>query len=111
VRFRPRELSLLVDYRQDGGVTRISYVRNTFRFNCDWRRRLFATSFTATCEMVVTGRADEPHPISGRQSFDSRDAFYDKVDYFLDPGFWEDYNIIEPSESLDEAIGKLLKRK
>ena len=111
VRFRPRELSLLVDYRQDGDVTRISYVRNTFRFNCDWRRRLLATSFTATCEMVVTGRADEPLPISGRQSFDSHDAFYDKVDYFLDPDFWEDYNIIEPSESLDQAINKLLKRR
>ena len=49
--------------------------------------------------------------IKGRDYFDSRDAFYDKVDYFLDPLFWEDYNIIEPSVSLDEAIDKLLKRK
>lgn len=113
VRFRPRELSTLIDYRYDQGVTRISYIRNTFRFNCDWKRRLFATSFTACCEMVVTdhepakGRA----PISGRDSFDSRDAFYDKVDFFLDPLFWEDYNIIEPSVSLDEAIDKLLKKR
>ena len=113
VRFRPRELSTLIDYRYDQGVTRISYIRNTFRFNCDWKRRLFATSFTACCEMVVTdhepakGRA----PISGRDSFDSRDAFYDKVDFFLDPLFWEDYNIIEPSVSLDEANDKLLKKR
>lgn len=110
VRFRPRELSLLIDYKQDDGVTRISYVRNTFRFNCDWKRRLFATSFTAVCEMVVTDRAEEAHPIDGRQSFDSRDAFYDKVDYFRDPDFWRDYNIIEPSESLDRAITRLVKR-
>ena len=110
VRFRPRELLLLIDYKQDDGVTRISYVRNTFRFNCDWKRRLFATSFTAVCEMVVTDRAEEAHPIDGRQSFDSRDAFYDKVDYFRDPDFWRDYNIIEPSESLDRAITRLVKR-
>ena len=111
--FRPRELTTTVDYRYDNGVTRISYIRNLFRFNCDWKRRLFATSFTACCEMVVTDH--EPAagrlPIKGRDYFDSRDAFYDKVDYFLDPLFWEDYNIIEPSVSLDEAIDKLLKRK
>jgi len=111
VRFRPKELSCLVDYRYENGVTRISYIRNTFRFNCDWKRRLFATSFTAYCEMVVTDKTNENvQPISGRSSFDSRDAFYDKVDYFRDPNFWEDYNIIEPTVSLDEAIGKLMKK-
>ena len=111
VRFKPRELSLLVDYKQEGGVTRISYIRNTFRFNCDWRRRLLATTFTAVCEMVVTDRtAASTPPISGQASFNSRATFYDRVDYFLDPDFWEDYNIIEPSESLDHAIGKLMKK-
>lgn len=112
VRFRPKELSFLIDYRYEEGVTRLSYVRSTFRFNCDWKRRLFATSFTAVCEMVVTDKTDrDVHPISGRHTFDSRDAFYDKVDYFLDPNFWEDYNIIEPTETLDRAIGRLLKRR
>ena len=111
VRFRPKELTTLIDYRYEDGVTHISYIRNTFRFNCDWRRRLFATSFTASCELVVTERdSTDVHTISGRASFDSRDAFYDRVDYFRDPVFWKDYNIIEPSESLDRAIGKLLKR-
>jgi hypothetical protein len=111
VRFRPRELTTLVDYRQEDGVTRISYVRNTFRFNCDWRRRLFATSFTACCEMVVTGHtAHGARPIKGRDSFDQRDAFYDRVDYFRDANFWQDYNILEPTETLDRAIDKLLKK-
>ena len=111
VRFRPKEMSLLVDYRYDNGLTHISYVRATFRFNCDWKRRLFATSFTAFCEMAVTGRTNrDVHPIRGRDSFDQRDAFFDKVDYFRDPVFWQDYNIIEPTESLDHAIGRLLKK-
>ena len=111
VKFRPKELSTLIDYRYENGKTHISYIRNTFRFNCDWKKRLFATSFSAFCEMVITDRTDQDvRPISGRDSFDSRDSFYDKVDYFRDPHFWEDYNIIEPSESLDKAIGKLLKK-
>lgn len=112
VRFRPKELSLLIDYRTDGDVTRISYVRTNFRFNCDWRRRLFATSFAVSCETAVTSHDDQlAQPISGRESFDQHDAFYDKVEYFRDPAFWEDYNIIEPTVSLDRAIDRLLKKR
>lgn len=111
VRFKPRELSTVVDYRYDEGVTRISYLRNIFRFNCDWKRRLFSTSFTATCEMAVTdSQSDDVQPIANRSSFDSRDAYYDKVEYFLDPEYWSNYNIIEPSESLDKAIKRLVSK-
>ena len=111
VRFKPRELSTVVDYRYEEGVTRISYLRNTFRFNCDWKRKLFSTSFTATCEMAVTdSQSDHVQPIASRNSFDSHDAYYDKVEYFLDPDYWSNYNIIEPSESLDKAIKRLVSR-
>ena len=111
VKFKPRELSSVVDYRYEDGVTRISYLKNTFRFNCDWKKRLFATSFTATCEMVVTdSSSSDIRPIGTRSSFDSRDSYYDKVEYFLDPDYWSSYNIIEPSESLDKAIQKLVSK-
>ena len=109
VKFKPRELSCVIDYRYEDGVTRISYLRNIFRFNCDWKKRLFSTSFTATCEMVVTdSQSNDVQPIASRNSFDSRDAYYDKVEYFMDPEYWSQYNIIEPSESLDKAIKKLV---
>jgi len=113
LRFRPKEMSLVIDYRTGtDGVTRLSYLRTTMRFNCDWRRRLFATSFAAFCEMAVTSTSGEDvQPIRGRASFDQRDAFFDRVDYFRDPAFWEDYNIIEPTESLDKAVSRLLKRR
>ncbi len=111
VRFKPKELSCLIDYRTENGTTYLSYIRNTFRFDCDWKRKLFSTTFTASCEMVVTDRSqNRAHPLSGRVSFDSRDRFFDRVQYFEDPSFWEDYNIIEPTETLDKAIDKLLKQ-
>ena len=83
------------------------------RFNCDWKRRLFASPFTTVSEMVVTDRrqiGDEAKRPKGRNSFGIRDRFYDKVEYFEDPDFWADYNIIEPTESLQNAIGKLKKK-
>ena len=111
VKFKPRELSCVIDYRYEDGVSRISYLRNIFRFNCDWKKRLLATSFTATCEMVVTdSESQDVQPIANRSSFDSKDAYYDKVEYFMDPEYWSQYNIIEPSESLDKAIRKLVSK-
>jgi len=114
LRFRPRELTVIVVYETDErGVTRMSYVRNVMRFNCDWKRRLFASSFTTVSEMVVTERlrqGRDAKPPKGRSSFGIRERFYDRVEYFNDPAFWEDYNIIEPTESLEHAINKLKKK-
>ena len=63
-------------------------------------------------ELVVTDRKEENIiPIKGRNSFYQRDSFFDKVEFFEDPDFWADYNIIEPTESLEDAIDKLRKKK
>lgn len=115
LRFRPKLLSMTIVYTTDKlGVTRMSYVRNEMRFNCDWRRRLFAHTFTTVSEMVVTDRLQhgkEARRPRGRSSFGLRDRFYDKVEYFDDPDFWADYNIIEPTETLENAIGRLRKER
>ena len=112
VRFKPKELTLLVNYRQDEGMSHISYIRSTFRFNCDWKRRLFSTGFTAVNEMVVTDRQPcDKNPIPRKESFGQRDSFSQMVNNFNDPDFWKDYNIIEPTESLEKAIKKLKKTR
>ena len=111
--FRPRQLTMVVGYTTDlQGVTRMSYLRNEMRFKCDWKRRLFASAYTTVSEMVVTDRlavGREAKRPGGRSSFGLNDRFYDRVDYFDDPDFWVDYNIIEPTESLEHAIGRLKK--
>lgn len=114
LRFRPKLLSMTIVYSTDDkGITRMSYIRNEMRFNCDWKRRLFASTYTAVSELVVTDRLatgkDAKRP-KGRSSFDKHDRFYDKVEFFDDPDFWAGYNIIEPTESLEHAIGKLKKK-
>ncbi len=97
LRFRPRELTMTIVYNTDEqGIAHMSYVRNEMRFNCDWKRRLFASPFTTVCEMVVTDRQQKGDGVKrprGRSSFGLRDRFY-----------------IEPTESLENAIDKLKKR-
>lgn len=112
LRFTPHEMSISIDYKTDGGVTRLNYIRNVIRFRCDWSRRLFKSNFTVVSEMVVTDRTEgeDVRPIRGRDTFNRRDNFYDKVVYFNDPHFWGDENIIEPTEDLLQGIEKIKQR-
>lgn len=111
MKFKPRELSVLINYRTEDGVTRISYVRCTIRFSCDWRKRLSGTQFTAVNEMVVTNRQEgEATRIPRGESFRETESLFDKSSLYLDPEFWKDYNIIEPSESLEHALGRLKRQ-
>lgn len=111
LKFKPKELSMVVTYVRDGEFSRINYLRTQMRFNCDWKRKLFSTSFTAVTEMVVTDQLSEVKGKPEIGTFGSRDLFFDKVGMFDDPHFWADYNIIEPTESLEQAVEKLKKRR
>ena len=112
LRFSPKELRVIVDYKTDNGVTRINYIRNEIRFRCDWKRRLFKSNFAVVSEMVVTDRREGEgvKPIRFRDSFNRRDNFYDRVVYFEDPDFWGNENIIEPTEDLMKGIEKIKRR-
>jgi hypothetical protein len=111
LRFTPREASMVITYRKgENGKFRLGYFRSTMRFGCDWRRRLFQTNYTAVNELVVTDLREPATPIDRKDIFRVSDIMNDKAAEFLDPDFWEDYNIIEPSESLEHAIGRLKKQ-
>ena len=70
----------------------------------------FRTNFSVTEEMAVTdhkngGIAIEP---AGRVRF--RDVLSDRVADFTDSSFWEDYNIIEPDQSIDVLVRKIVRQ-
>lgn len=111
LRFKPVELSYFVNYKQRDGLTYLSYIRNGIRFKCDWKRRLFSTNYTILSEMVVTdGKDENVNSIPYRESFKASQALSDKVSNFADENFWGAYNIIEPTESLENAVNKLKKQ-
>ena len=109
LRFTPKEVSFIVNYRKAGDIYRLSYCRTTMRFACDWKKRLLSTNYTVVNELVVTGVRDTATPIRWQEMFSPRDVLMDKSKLFDDPDFWKDYNIIEPTESLERAIGHLKK--
>ncbi|MBR5925386.1 MAG: carboxypeptidase-like regulatory domain-containing protein, partial [Bacteroidales bacterium] len=109
LRFTPKELSFTMTYRPSETGARLEYFRSSMRFNCDWKKRLLKTQYTVVNELVTTDLTVPPVPIPRSELFHSSDILSDKAIEFQDPDFWKDYNIIEPSESLENAINKLKK--
>ena len=61
--------------------------------------------------MVVTNRHEgDIELITRGESFRDNESLFDKSGLYLDPEFWKDYNIIEPSESLEHALGRLKRQ-
>jgi hypothetical protein len=110
LRFTPEEVSYLVAYRQQGDKSYLNYIRNEVHFKCDWKRKFFSTPYSVISEMVITDRReDDITKISGRQAFSQRKSLSDEAMTYYDGDFWGAYNIIEPTESLESAVGKLKK--
>ena len=110
LRFKPLEVSGVVTYKNSDGKAYINYISSKMRFKCDWKKRLFSSTYTSFAEMVMVNRDDSVDKSKKlTDTFGSRKVFSDYVDNYWDEDFWKDYNIIEPTESLEKAVEKLKK--
>ncbi len=111
LRFVPQEVTFLINYRFQDGRSYLSYMCNELRFKCDWKKMLFSSNYVARCEMVVVDREEESERISWKDSFRHGEVFYDMVEEYWSEDFWRDYNIIEPTESLENAVRRLKRQQ
>ncbi|WP_071146970.1 carboxypeptidase-like regulatory domain-containing protein [Bacteroides ihuae] len=112
LRFKPEQISYLITYKEDKGRSYLNYIRTEFDFKCDWKRKLFSTNYSVVSEMVVTDKKErDVASIPYKLTFNEKNSLSDKVTSFYDENFWEDYNIIEPTVSLEAAVNKLKKHK
>ena len=60
-------------------------------------------------KIILNGK-EQNNSIPYRMSFKADQSLSDKVSDFADENFWGAYNIIEPTESLENAVYKLKKQ-
>lgn len=109
--FKPQEVSGIATYKLVDGKTYLNYINSIVKFKCDWKKKLFSSGYTTQAEMVMVDRDENPDKnIKFNNSFGQRGVFTDVVDNYWEENFWKDYNIIEPTESLEKAVDKLKKR-
>ena len=112
LRFTPDEVVYVVTYKQLNDKTYLNYIRNEVRFRCDWRRRLFATNYTIINETVITDNDEENAiRIAARDAFSMNKSLSQEVAAYFDEDFWGAYNIIEPTESLENAVNRLRRQQ
>ena len=116
LRFKPEEVSYVITYREENGRSYLYYVRNEVHFRCDWKRKLFSTNYRIVSEMVTTDRREFNKVFrlkvsDYQQIFRPNQIFSDEVHHFFDENYWKGYNIIEPTESLDVGIKRLIRRQ
>jgi hypothetical protein len=108
--FIPTSTSYLVTYKEENGRNYLSYMRVDLKFKCDWKKRLFKNNYSLMSEMAVTDRSED-HIVKfeNQETFKSSMVMAEKVEDFTDVNFWGEHNIIQPEESIENAIKKLSK--
>ena len=100
----------IVNYREDGGLWYFDYCRMDLGLATRRKGTLFRNYYTVTGEMAVTNRSSKPISIDPAHRVKFRDILSQKVTDFTDDNFWEDYNIIEPDQSIESAIKKIVRQ-
>lgn len=113
MRFQVNSLTSIITYKVQNGRSYLNYINNEIKFKCNWKKwfYIFAPTYTITSEVVITDRNEnDANKIPYKQAFSEKQTLSDKIQNFYDPNFWEAYNIIEPTESLESAVNKLKKQ-
>jgi len=101
----------MVQFRQiPEGLWVFDYSRTDLKFNAKWDRKLFAQNYTISSEMAMTEYSRQTYKIPRESRVKTTDITLDRVADFEDPGFWEDYNVIEPESSIESVISRIIRQ-
>jgi hypothetical protein len=107
----PERAVYRVKYTIDGDRWYFSYARAEVKFKVSWKKKLFDTTYSTMSELAITDRTYEDiEKFAGRERFRTSDIMNDKVYIFFDQDFWEGYNVIEPDQSIENAIRRLNRK-
>lgn len=111
MRVAVEKAAYVVDYIENNGQWIFNYSSVDLVFKVRWSNRffgLFATEYNIRSELAITdvyNREVDKFPRDER--IRSTDVIAEKVEYFQNPDFWGDYNVIEPDIAITNAIKKL----
>jgi hypothetical protein len=109
--FTPTSATYMVTYKMYDGSYYLNYMRSELKFRCDWKKRWFKNNYTVVSEQVITDRStDNVLKFNNKVAFKSHEIFADKAQAYFNGDFWGDQNVIEPEESIQDAIKKFNKQ-
>ncbi len=101
----------LVKYRHLDGKWVLNYMRLENHFRTKWAKKWFRSNYTILSEAAVTDiDYENVKKPKYRESFKWNEIFTEEVSAFEDPDFWGPNNVIQPEESIQEAIQKISRK-
>ena len=110
MRFFMNRADYVVSYRCVEDKWYYDYCRVDLNFTARKQRSLFRNTFTVTEEMAVTDHRQGGVAIAPADRVKFKDILSEQVSDFTDDNFWEDYNIIEPDQSIDVVIRRIIRQ-
>lgn len=109
-RFRVDKAAYFLNFKQGDGTWHFDYSRMELQFNARRKRTLFSHNYSIVSEMAVTDRKAEVFKISNQEKVKFNEILSDRVSDFTDPAFWGSYNVIEPDQSIENAIKRIIRQ-
>lgn len=111
-RVYPIDVHYDISYREKDGQWYFGYGNTQLEFVVNWKRRLFNSRYKVNSELAVTNwELNTEGKVKKDDSFLSRRVIMnDDITGFGDIAFWGENNIIEPDESIENAIDKIRDR-
>jgi hypothetical protein len=102
--------SYLVNYKEIQGSWYFDYSRTEVKFIAKWAKKWFKNTYTITSELAVTDISNTERKIEAENRIRPKDIISNKVKDFTDENFWGSYNIIEPDESIENVISRIIRQ-
>ena len=107
----PKKAIYRATYTTSGNMWYFSYARAEVRFDVDWQKKLFNTSYSTMSEIAITDRSEAAvAKFENKERFKRTQVLDNLVYVFFDQDFWGEYNVIEPDQSIESAIRKLNRK-
>jgi hypothetical protein len=100
----------LVNYKLSDGLWYFDYSKTEVKFNAKWDKKWFRNIYTISSEIAITDISENERKIEAENRIRPRDIMSAKVSDYTDENFWEDYNIIEPDQSIENVISRIIKQ-
>lgn len=100
----------VANYKQNRGLWYFDYSRTEVKFQAKWDKKWFKSNYIISSEFAVTDFSEVERKIDTDSRIKPRDIISNKVKDFTDDNFWAGYNIIEPDQSIENVISRIIKQ-
>lgn len=98
------------NYRFSDGKWYLDYSHLSLSFDTRAKGTLFRNHYFVDSEMAITNHSDEVPVIGRNDRVRFNDILSNQIADFTDDNFWGDYNVIEPDQTINQVVRRIVRQ-